>query len=113
MKKYYCTVLFDASSNVTVEATTPEEAAEKAECATDGNQRLCHQCADTLDTGESLGVLVYDENGAEEWLDTRYRPQRTLVELTEEEIVKLVLKFRDAPINLVFAVQAKLKEKNI
>jgi len=45
--------------------------------------------------------------------DSSVAQHRTWVGLTDEEIEKLVLKFRDAPINLVFAVQAKIKEKNI
>ena len=120
MKKYYCTVLFDASSNVIVEANTPEEAVEKAEYRTEGNQRLCHQCAETLDTGDITGVLVHDENAEEELLDTRYQPQRTWVGLTDEEIDAAfqISTYQTEPIRRftpeIFArtVEAKLKQKN-
>lgn len=58
MPKYQVTVLFDASAGMTVEADTPEDAAEKAECEMDGRQSLCHQCARQLDTGDVIGTLV-------------------------------------------------------
>jgi len=111
MNRYYCTVLFDASSSVTVEATTPEEAVEKAEYATEGNHRLCHQCSNTLDTGESLGVLVYEENATEELLDTRHQPQRTWVGLTDEDRQKLTDTHFSGD-EMLIAADAKLKEKN-
>jgi hypothetical protein len=80
MPKYNCTVLFDASSNIEVEANSPQEAAELAEDLTAGNQSLCHQCSDTLDTGDCIGVVVYDEGCDELLIDTRYNdnPRMTL-----------------------------------
>lgn len=74
MNKYNCTVIFDASSTVIVEAETPEEAAQIAEDEASGNQHLCHQCANTLETGDAIGVHVYDEACTEHLLDTTYRP---------------------------------------
>jgi len=73
VKKYECTVLIDASCGVTVEASSPEEAAELAEnaAAEQGAGSLCHQCSDHTECGDSYAVIVYD--GGEEVLDTDYR----------------------------------------
>mgnify|MGYP000042920655 CR=1 FL=1 len=88
MPKYNCTVIFDASSTVTVEADTPEEAAEIAQDQAEGNQHLCHQCSDTLETGDAIGVHVYDEACTEHLLDTTYQPPQPKREpLTDEQIV--------------------------
>jgi hypothetical protein len=38
--------------------------------------------------------------------------KRTWVGLTDDEIRELVLEFREVPITLTFAIEAKLKEKN-
>jgi hypothetical protein len=111
MTTYNCTVIFDASSNVTVEADSPEKAAEIAEELSEGYQHICHQCSDRLDTGDILGVYVCE--GDEEVLDTTYKPQRPWVGLTDEEIdlaIGFVGSFgarQDAR-----AIEAKLKEKN-
>jgi hypothetical protein len=116
MSKYYCTVIFDASSTVVVEADTPEEAAEIAEDETSGNQHLCHQCANTLQTGDSIGVHVHNEECTEQLLDTTYRPpqQRTWVGLTEEEVIDcwpgLVMHMNSA--EFWKNIEAKLKQKN-
>ena len=85
MNKYNCTVIFDASSTVFVEAKTPEEAAQIAEDKTYGNQHLCHQCADTLETGDCIGVHVYDEDFTQQLLDTTCHSQPRKP-LTDEEI---------------------------
>ena len=112
MTKYYCNVIFDASSTVVVEADTPEEAAEIAEDETSGNQHLCHQCSNTLETGDSIGVYVHNEECTEQLLDTTYRPpqQRTWVGLTDEEM-KLIDPdgYEDG---LPQQIQQALKEKN-
>lgn len=76
MTKYYCTVVFDASSNVTVEANSPEEAAEMAVEKTDGSQRLCHHCADSLDTGDAIGAIVHNEEATKELYDSRWYPPK-------------------------------------
>lgn len=92
MTKFYCTVVFDASANVTVEADSPEAAAELAIEQTDGHQRLCHHCSDTLDTGDALGAVVFDEQATKELHDSRYYPPRAKkpwVDLTEQELVDL------------------------
>ena len=43
-KTYSCTVLFDASKSLDVEADNPQAAAEQA-LDTLGNASLCHQCS--------------------------------------------------------------------
>ena len=51
----------------------------------------------------------------QEWADLRklQAAQRgPWIGLTDKEIDTLVGQFRDAPVNLTFAVEAKLKEKN-
>lgn len=75
MPKYNCTVIFDASSTINVKADSPEEAAMLAEDMTSGNQTLCHQCSNTLETGDAIGVHVYDEDSTEHFLDTTHRGQ--------------------------------------
>lgn len=111
--KYECTVIFDASSSVSVEADTPEEAAQLAEDMVQGNQTLCHQCSNDLNTGDSIGVHVYNEECTEELLDTTYRgnpPQRK--PLTHEQRFDLLTKFEphknkwEAPAILIDMVEA-------
>ena len=107
--KYECTVIFDASSSVSVEADTPEEAAQLAEDMVQGNQTLCHQCSNDLNTGDSLGVHVYNEECTEELLDTTYRsPQRTWVGLTDDDMGQWIEEEHD----VLRWAEAKLKEKN-
>ena len=110
--KYECTVIFDASSSVIVEADTPEEAAQLAEDMVQGNQTLCHQCSNDLNTGDSLGVHVYNEECTEELLDTTYRsPQRTWIGLTNDERMEIYSESLTIW-SCMEAVEAKLKEKN-
>lgn len=73
LKKYECTVLIDASCGVTVEASSPEEAAELAEnaAAEQGAGRLCHQCSNHTECGDSYAVIVYEDD--KEILDTDHR----------------------------------------
>ena len=59
MNDYNVTVIFDASTNTTVKADSPQEAAEAAEDKMHGRQHLCHQCAHELDTGDATGCHVY------------------------------------------------------
>ena len=113
MTTYNCTVIFDASSNVTVEADSPEKAAEIAEELSEGNQHICHHCSDRLDTGDILGVHVCE--GDEEVLDTTYQPKRTWVGLTGEEVdnfLKASWGRGVTPEHFIQAIEAKLKEKN-
>ena len=42
----------------------------------------------------------------------KYSPQRQWVELSVNEMVELIQKYRDTPVSLVAAVETKLKEKN-
>lgn len=72
--EYEVTVLFDASSRVTVMAESPEDAADKAEYLTSGNQHLCLQCSNTLETGDAIGCLVY--KGDELVAETDWKSQR-------------------------------------
>ena len=119
MNKYNCTVIFDASSTVFIEAKTPEEAAQIAEDKTAGNQHLCHQCADTLETGDCIGVHVYDEDFTQQLLDTTCHPQPRKP-LTHEQRFDLLTKFEphknkwEAPAILIDMVEAAhgIKEKN-
>lgn len=128
MTKYNCTVIFDASASTTIEADSPEDAAIQAENKLEGSQHLCHQCAHQLETGDSLGVHIYNEECTEQLLDTTYKPpQRQWVGLTDEEMeevrkqavdlfvqeVKTTGKGRNEPIKFGRLVEAKLKEKNL
>ena len=85
MNKYNCTVIFDASASVEVEAETPEQAAELALEMAEGDQHLCHQCSRSLNTGDAIGAIVYDEECTQELLDTTYQPPQRQP-LTEKEI---------------------------
>ena len=120
MNKYTCTVIFDAASTVIVEAETPEKAAQIAEEKAEGDQHLCHQCANTLETGDSIGVHVYNEECTERLLDTIYHPpqpaQKPWVGLTDEELRQIW--YDDAPVeggtyvDKLRQVESKLNEKN-
>ena len=57
--EYECTVIFGASAGVTIEADSPEEAADLAEQELAGVAGLCHECSSHLETGDAVGVLVY------------------------------------------------------
>lgn len=80
MSKWTGVVLFDASKYFEVEADTQDEAFAAAyEQA--GHVSLCHQCASEIDVGDALGVLAYDEAGAEhtdEWRELK------IMELTQQ-----------------------------
>jgi hypothetical protein len=111
MTTYNCTVIFDASSNVTVEADSPEKAAEIAEELSEGNQHICHHCSDRLDTGDILGVHVCE--GDEEVLDTTYKPQRQWVGLTDDEINACDPSEEFWGLHKIArAIEQRLKEKN-
>lgn len=87
VKKYECTVLIDASCGVTVEASSPEEAAELAEnaAAEQGAGSLCHQCSSHTECGDSYAVIVYD--GDKEVLDTDHRSK--LLATAQSELAAL------------------------
>lgn len=94
VKMYECTVLIDASCGVTVEASSPEEAAELAEnlAAEKGAGSLCHQCSSHTECGDSYAVIVYDDD--KEVLDTDHRSKLLIaaqVELSalREELLRL------------------------
>lgn len=67
--KYNCSVIYDAAQYLQIEADTPEDASEKAmgECSAS----ICHQCADSLELGDALGVMVSSDEG-EGRLDTTW-----------------------------------------
>lgn len=113
MPKYNCTVIFDASSTINVKADSPEEAAMLAEDMTSGNQTLCHQCSNTLETGDAIGVHVYDEDSTEHFLDTTHRgqPAAQWVGLTFEDSEAIIGKAATV-IDAVLMTEAKLREKN-
>lgn len=87
VKTYECTVLIDASCGVTVEASSPEEAAELAENAASeqGAGSLCHQCSGHTECGDSYAVIVYD--GDKEVLDTDHRTK--MMEAANSELAAL------------------------
>ena len=58
-KQYEVTVLYDAAKSVTVEAESPDEAEDLAYDEAGSHVTLCHQCADEVEVGDSLGVFVY------------------------------------------------------
>lgn len=119
MNKYNCIVIFDASSTVSVEAETPEAAAqiaENIENIVQENQHLCYQFANTFETGDSIGVYVYDKDYEQKLLDTTYRSQsRAWVGLTDEEI-KTATDHIEPQHGFYWiiakSIEAKLKEKN-
>lgn len=117
MTKFYCTVIYDASANVSVDAETPEDAAVVAENEKEGCQHLCNQCSNQIDTGGALGVLVYNEEATQLLLDTNYKPpapQRTWAGLTDEEVMETWEKIKDGDwaIDFYDAIEAKLKQVN-
>ena len=92
MPKYQVTVLFDASAHTEVLADSPEEASKKAQEMLDGCQRICHQCADELTTGDVIGAHVYDEDNA--WFlleDTQLGEMRGQVLEGANHLAKLVI----------------------
>jgi hypothetical protein len=90
MPKYECTVLFDASTGVDVEADTPEAAAQAAEDEVEGRQHLCHQCSNSLDTGDSIGTLVYAND--ELVLDTSFAADALAKATAQRDELLAVLK---------------------
>lgn len=75
MTQYTCTILFDASASVEVDAETPEAAAEKA-LDERGHVTICHQCSEELEIGDACGVMVYDNDATTQALDTTWAGQR-------------------------------------
>lgn len=72
MNKYECTLIYDASSNATVEADSVEAAIDAA--YEHDAASLCHQCSRNLDLGDIIGVLVYKDG--EEVADTTHRGEQ-------------------------------------
>lgn len=97
MTQYSCTVLLDASTGYTVEADSPEAAAEAAEDRWgEEGTGLCHQCAAEVDMSDCYGVIVHDAEGTKELLDTRGVARqlaqrddtvRALVEIIDRELM--------------------------
>lgn len=91
---YDCTVLIDASAGATVEADSPEEAAELAEqiVAERGAGSLCHQCANHTEVGDFYAVVVYQ--GDKQVLDTDYRAIQ--LEKAGQKLAELIALLREA-----------------
>ena len=75
MKSYNCTVLYDASTGDAFEAESPEAAADMAKEQMGSSPSLCHQCSSHVEIGDSMGVIVYDNETNEVALDTTYHAQ--------------------------------------
>lgn len=110
VKMYECTVLIDAGCGVTVEASSPEEAAELAEnlAAEQGAGSLCHQCSSHTECGDSYAVIVYDDD--KEVLDTDHRSKLLIAAQSElaalrEELEKEALRTNDYCLKLTAAEQ--------
>jgi hypothetical protein len=67
MPKYNVYVVVDAGFSLgDIEASTIEEAAEKARDlldAHDGDFRVCHQCSDKLDVGDMTKLVIGEADG--------------------------------------------------
>lgn len=71
MPRYNVTQIFDASHTITVEAETPEQAAEIAESNAEPLS-LCHQCSGEVNGGDCIGVHVYEDECTEMLADTTH-----------------------------------------
>lgn len=69
MSRYECTLLYDASNGVNVEAESVEEAIERAYKKAP-HVGLCHECSGELDVGDLIGMIVYHDG--KEVADTSY-----------------------------------------
>lgn len=104
---YECTVLIDASTGFTVEADTPEEAAEKAEllAAEEGAGSLCRQCSNHTSTGDFYAVRVYCDGS--EVLDTDFQSQQLAESKAREETLRAQVAERDELIGVMLARLSK------
>ena len=70
MAKYDVTILIDACNGVTVDAESPDDAADLAYDSDGASPGICHYCSRVVELGDCLGVIVYDESGEEVLNDT-------------------------------------------
>ena len=71
MKTYHVLGVIDANVSVTVEADSPEAAAELAWESGEMNPSVCHYCSRKLNVGELYITRVHDEHHNEVWTDER------------------------------------------
>lgn len=87
--KYECVIPFDACNYLTVEADSPEAAAQRA-MSEAGSVTLCHQCSDKIDIADAQGVIVTDEEGTtvfdDTWSGQRIRELEAKVAALEAEL---------------------------
>lgn len=67
--RYEVALIFSANNGLMVESETPEEAAEIAANSEKASVRLCHHCARTINLGDHVRTIVYDEGGNEVYDD--------------------------------------------
>lgn len=67
--RYEVTRVFDASNGQTIDAETPEGAAEIAMNDDAARPHLCNQCADDVELGDHIRTIVYDQDGNEVYDD--------------------------------------------
>ena len=70
MDKYEVTILIDACNGVTVEAESPEEAADLAYETKEASPNICHHCSSELNIGDCIGVIVFNSDDEELYNDT-------------------------------------------
>lgn len=95
--KYECTVLIDACVNATIEADSPEDAAQKMEEHECSSPRLCHQCSREVNLGDPIGVIVNSANGMTELLDTSlYGQGKNKAKEQDKKIAELTRQLAEA-----------------
>jgi len=63
--EYNVSLIFSADMGITVNADSPEEAAEIAYSSDQATPSLCHQCANDVNLGDCVRVIVYDSDDNE------------------------------------------------
>jgi|GEM_PF-3172639 len=90
--KYAVTVCIDSSRSATIEADSPEQAADKAMDEL-GYPSICHQCANELEVGDAIGALVYDAAAERQLLDTTYSGERIAALEKEGDTFRALVSF--------------------
>lgn len=85
--KYSVSLVYAAGSNITVEADSPEEAAERAYASESASVQLCHQCAHEIELGGCYRAVVCDESG-EELLDDGWEQEKIAALTAEVEALR-------------------------
>lgn len=70
MENYEVSILIDASNGMTVNAASPEIAADLAYESDKAQPSLCHHCASEVTLGDCTGIIVFDVSGKEVYNDT-------------------------------------------